>query len=207
MTIDRVAKTIIGKYSEVPAKHSMLVGISGIDASGKGYVTDLIDQRIRSAGLRSVVINIDGWLNLPHIRFDHSDLAGNFYRNALRFDEMFDRLVLPLREDRSINVTTDFTEETATEYRKHNYRFDDIDIIVLEGIFLFKREFAELYDLKIWIECPLETALRRAVGRSQEGLDPDETIAAYEKIYFPAQVLHFETDDPIAVADFIFDNK
>ena len=207
MTLDQVVSSIIGRSREVPAKHSMLVGSSGIDASGKGHISKLIDQSLRSKGYRVALINIDGWLNLPPVRFDPDDPAGNFYRNAIRFDEMFDQLVLPLREDRLIDLTADFTEETAVEYRKHNYRFDDIDIILLEGIFLFKRAFVHLYDLKIWIECPFETALQRAVVRSQEGLSPEETTYAYESIYFPAQRIHFEIDDPISAADIVVDNS
>ncbi len=184
----------------------MLVGISGIDASGKGYVTDLIDRQIRSTGLRSAVINVDGWLNLPHVRFDRSDIAGNFYRNAIRFDEMFERLILPLRGNRSIDVGAEFTEETATEYRKYRYAIANVDLILLEGIFLFKREFVGAYDLKIWVDCSFETALLRATGRSQEGLNKDETVKAYETIYFPAQQIHFDQNRPKEAADIIFNN-
>jgi len=183
----------------------MLVGISGIDASGKGYVTGKLSNELNSLGCKTAVINVDGWLNLPSVRFDPRDLAATFYRNAIRFDEMFESLIFPLRQTRSVDLTADYAEETATAYRKHHYRFEEIDIILLEGIFLFKREFVRHYDLRIWIECPFETALRRAVTRSQEGLDPDETIAAYEKVYFPAQTLHFDKDDPLA-ADIIINN-
>ena len=197
---------IVRLRSNLAGEHALLVGISGIDASGKGYVTEKLSQELSSRGYRTAVIGVDGWLNLPHIRFDHSDLAGNFYRNAIRFDEMLDQLVLPLRRDRSINLLADFAEETAAEYRKHNYRFDDIDIILLEGIFLFKREFVHYYDLKIWIDCPFETALERAIARSQEGLSPEETISAYETTYFPAQRIHFDRDDPRA-ADLLIDNS
>jgi uridine kinase len=169
-------------------------------------VTRLIDEQLRAKGLKTAVINIDGWLNLPHIRFDPDDLAGNFYRNAIRFEEMFDRLVILLRDSRYVDITADFAEETAPEFRKNRYKFDDIDIILLEGIFLFKREFVEHFDLRIWIECPFETALARAIARSQEGLAPAETINAYETIYFPAQRLHFDLDKPQATADIQVDN-
>ena len=206
MEIDSLAETISERRAAIPDRRAMLVGISGIDGSGKGYVTRLIDEQLRAKGLTTAVINIDGWLNLPHVRFDPDDLAGNFYRNAIRFDEMFDRLVIPLRDSRSVDITADFAEETATEFRKYRYAFNDIDIILLEGIFLFKREFADHFDLRIWIECSFETALARAIARSQEGLPPAETITAYETIYFPAQRLHFNLDNPQAAADICIDN-
>jgi uridine kinase len=206
MKIAEAVNAITERKREVPTQQAMLVGISGIDGSGKGYVTSQINDCLTAAGLKTAVINIDGWLNLPHVRFDPADLAGNFYRNGLRLFEMFDQLVLPLRKDRSIDLTADFAEEIATTFREHRYEFHDIDIILLEGIFLFKREFVDHFDLRIWIECPFETALSRAIVRSQEGLSPAETITAYETIYFPAQRLHFNLDNPQTAADIHIDN-
>lgn len=207
MDVSRLVSAAIAARQEVDSTRAALIGISGIDASGKGYIAGQIADQVRSAGYNTALINIDGWLNLPHVRFHDDDLPGNFYRNAVRFNEMFESLVLPLKRDRSIRLTADFAEETGKEFRKHNYRFEDVDIILLEGIFLFKRELADLFDLKIWIDCSFETALDRAIERSQEGLSPAETIKAYEMIYFPAQRMHFEMDDPKAVTDLTFDNN
>src|SRR3990172_1626100 len=100
---------------------------------------------------------------------------------------MFEKLVLPLKQKRSIRLVADFTEETATSYRPHVYEYDDVEVIVLEGIYLFKREYREYFDLRIWIDCSFETALARAIARAQEGLPPEETVSAYRTIYFPAQ--------------------
>jgi uridine kinase len=43
-------------------------------------------------------------------------------------------------------------------------------------------------------------------SRSQEGLPPADTIAAYERIYFPAERVHFERDRPRDSADLVFVN-
>ena len=79
-------------------------------------------------------------------------------------------------------------------------------MILVEGIFLFKREYRRLFDLAIWVDCSFPTALARALERSQEGLPPAKTIAAYGTIYFPAQEIHFNQDNPRATADLIYDN-
>ena len=192
---------------EMPTERSLLVGISGIDASGKGFITARVAEELEKKGLNVAAINVDGWLNLPPIRFDKKNPAENFYENAIRFDEMFEGLILPLKENRSIRLTADFAEETATEFRKHEYFYKDIEIILLEGIFIFKNDFRAYFDLKIWIECAFETALGRAVSRLQENLSPAETVKAYETIYFPAQEIHFKQDAPQTYADFIFQNS
>lgn len=185
---------------------ALLVGISGIDGSGKGYVTRAIVSRLERTGARAIGINVDGWLNLPEVRFSRERPAQTFYEKALRLDEMFEKLVLPLKRERSIRLEADFTEETATSYRPHLYEYQDVDVIVLEGIYLFKRAYQSYFDLRIWVDCSFETALSRAVARAQEGLPPEETVSAYRRIYFPAQEIHFERDDPRASAHLVLRN-
>ena len=185
---------------------AILVGISGIDGSGKGYVTRQFVSRLESAGVRAAAINVDGWLNLPAVRFRRKRPAERFYEKALRLDEMFEKLVLPLKRRRSIRIVADFTEETAASFRPQVYEYHDVEVIVLEGIYLFKREYREYFDLRLWIDCSFETALARAVARAQEGLSPEETVSAYRTIYFPAQAIHFERDDPRAAAHLVLTN-
>ncbi|MBF0234742.1 MAG: uridine kinase [Desulfamplus sp.] len=204
--IQNVCDQILNIRSSVSAKRSVLMAITGIDGCGKGYITEKIVNKLQSKGVRTAGINIDGWLNLPNRRFDPSNPAEHFYLHAIRFDEMFTQLVIPLRDRRSLRWEANYTEETATEYRRHIYEFVDIDIIVLEGIYLLKRSFQHHYDLSCWIECSFDTALERAISRSQEGLSPEETVRAYRTIYFPAQEIHFQRDDPKATATLIVNN-
>ncbi len=160
-----VIPAIIEKRKALSPQHALLVGISGIDASGKGFVTTRIAESLQKRGIKLAVISADGWLNLPHVRFHQKDLAKHFYENAMRFNEMFERVALPLRETRNVNVESDFTAETATIFRKHRYVFYNVDIILLEGIFLFKPMYRDHFDLKIWVDCSFATALRRALAR------------------------------------------
>jgi uridine kinase len=201
-----VISAIIEKRKALSLKRALLVGISGIDAAGKGFVTARIAELLEKHSLKLAVINADGWLNLPHIRFHSQDPAKHFYENAIRFDEMFERVILPLRSTRNVNVESDFTEETETTFRKHHYVFHKIDVVLLEGIFLFKSAYRHHFDVKVWIDCSFATALQRAIARGQEGLPPRETQQAFETIYFPSQRIHLARDNPREVADILFAN-
>ncbi|MDG2989944.1 hypothetical protein L3556_03200 [Candidatus Synechococcus calcipolaris G9] len=204
--INDAVEMLIAKRALMPDQQAMLVAISGIDGSGKGYISGKIAAMLLQQHLRIANINIDGWLNLPKKRFSQTNPAEHFYRHALRFDELFAQLVFPLRDRRSICIEANYAEETATEYRKHIYNFEEIDVILLEGIYLLKQEFHSYYDLSLWVECSFETALERAIARSQESLPPDETINAYQTIYFPAQDIHFDRDQPKAAAIAMINN-
>jgi len=184
----------------------LLVGISGIDGCGKGYLATQLQAHLALRGVIPAILNVDGWLNLPQKRFDQNAPAVNFYENAIRLDQFFRQLVLPLRDGRSVHLVADFVEETASDYRKHIYDYRDVSVILVEGIFLFKPEYRKYFDLAIWIDCSFPTAVARAVDRAQEGLSPANTIAAYETIYFPAQKIHLAQDKPRENADLIFEN-
>jgi uridine kinase len=204
--IDALARAVLGARQSVPARESLLVAISGVDGSGKGYVAERLVSSLSARGLNAVTLHADDWLSLPHERFNEDRPAAHFYRHAIRFDEMFEQLVLPLKHTRSVHVDVDFAEETASEYKRVSLRYENVDVIVLEGIYLLKRAYRELYDFSVWIDCGFETALERALVRAQEGLGPDATTRAYETIYFAAQLIHFRLDDPRATADAILIN-
>jgi uridine kinase len=204
--LDKTIEAIISKRKRLSQNRSLLVGVSGIDGSGKGSLAKQLLARLWQRSIHAVTLNADAWLNLPGRRFSPHNPAQHFYDFAIRFDEMFRDLVLPFRNSRSCKVDADLAEETATEYRRHTYKFDDIDVIVLEGIFLFKREYQRHFDLSIWIDCSFETALARALRRGQEKLSIAETIRAYETIYFPAQMIHLAHDNPRLVADLVINN-
>lgn len=204
--IDKLAAAVIEARGRVPASNALLAGISGIDASGKGFVTGQLAEHLDAAGVRCAVIHADDWLNLPKTRFCPSNPAQHFYANAIRFEVLFESLILPLRSARSIGLTALLATETGAEYYQHHYDVAMADVILLEGIFLFKQRHVNYFDLKIWIECAFDTALRRAIARSQEALSLDETIRAYNEIYFPAQRLHLSIDDPRGAADIVFSN-
>ena len=111
-----------------------------------------------------------------------------------------------LRRDRNVCVTMDLVDETATASRPYTYQFDDLDIIVLEGGYLFKRAYRPHFDLAVWVDCSWETAVERSIARLQEGLPRDETVHAYRTIFFPAQDVHFARHDPHGSADPIVPN-
>jgi uridine kinase len=201
-----VISAILEKRKALSPHRALLVGISGIDAAGKGFVAARIAQSLEKHGIRPAVINVDGWLNLPHIRFHPRNPAEHFYEHAIRFEEMFERVVLPLRDTRHIDAQSDFAEETAIEFRKHRYQFHNIDVVVIEGIFLFKLAYRHHFDLTIWVDCSFAVALQRAIARGQEKLSPRDTERAFETIYFAAQRLHLDRDDPRGAAEFILTN-
>jgi uridine kinase len=202
-----VISAIVQKLKALEPDRALLVGVSGIDGSGKSFIAFQLADQLRELGHNVAAISADDWLNLPSVCINRQNPAEHFYEYALRLDEMFGQLVLPLKQRRHVDLVAACGDAKATVHRKHRYLFHNVDIVLLEGIFLFKPTYRNHFDFKVWIECSFPTGLRRAIIRGPEGLSPVETEKAFQTIYFPAQQIYLKRDDPRGSSDFVLQNE
>jgi uridine kinase len=184
-----------------PPGNALLVGVSGVDVDANADTGSALARALEEVGLRVARVRDAGWHNLPRDRFHATWPALHYYDNALRLDEMFDEVIVPLTLERSVHVVCGHADETSREFRPESYDFDNIDVVLVESIFLFKRARRSLFDLALWVDTTFEHALDRAVNRCAE--PPEPTVRAYETIYFPAQRIHLKRDQPHRRADVV----
>jgi len=178
------------------APRTLLVAVSGIDAAGKGHVAHQVAHALRPDNVRVAVLTPEAWAVPLAEHRRAADPAEHYYRNACRFADLFRLLIDPLRETGTVRLTTRVERNGGAEWEEFQFEFERVEVVLLEGVFLLKREYRHRYDLAYWVECTHETALERARQRSPFGLLDDELVQDYEAICRPAQQLHLERDDP-----------
>ncbi|QEY31230.1 uridine kinase [Synechococcus sp. RSCCF101] len=182
-----------------------MIGVSGIDGSGKGYISSLIATRLRESNRSVEVIGIDGWLARPCERFSKTDPAQHFLDHGIRLHDFYHLVFAPLSQTGFLDLITQHSGPgNEAEYVDYHYQIKGPEILVFEGIFLFQPPFA--FDYSIWVDCSFETALARAIERNQEGLGVEEILQDYNSIYHAAQRLHMTRDKPKEMATLIYDN-
>lgn len=184
---------------------AMLVAISGIDGAGKGFVAGRLRESLSTVGIRAAVIGIDPWLNPPGVRESPVDSGPHFYHHAFDFERLFARLIEPLRHARGIDLDFELGGQSGAPARMA-YREQNIDVILLEGIFLLSRALTPRYDLRVWLDCSYQSAFERALARNQEGLSPEAMRRDYQAMYFAAQAHHLAVDHPRSAADVLLPN-
>lgn len=187
------------------ASRSLLVAISGIDASGKGWLASRLRDQLESTGARVIEIHADDWLSSRFRIFRASQEPRDFYERAVDVERMLAERVLPLRENRKTCLEASIESMRLRRQPRDETRAE-FDIILLEGIFLLKQRWRSVYDLTLWVDCTFETALERALSRRQEHLSAPSTRFAYRNLYFPAQRLHASIDQPRAAASLVVAN-
>lgn len=204
--VDKLFQEILKAKNLHKGNRLFTVAISGIDASGKGHISRFIQQRFESEGYRIANINIDPWQNPIPVRLQKENPAENVYENIFRWNDFFEQLIFPLQKNKSIYLETEGIHTHTDAYYPLIYDCNDMDILLIEGILLFKKQYLSYYDYRVWIDCSFETGLNRAIKRNVEELDKEKLIHAYQVFYYAAQLLHFERDNPQSTADIIFNN-
>src|ERR1700746_3756055 len=124
---NRIVSAILQRQKELSADRSLLVGISGVDASGKSTIASVLVEELKKRGLNAVSIGLDAWHNPPETRFNEENPAEHFYWHAFRFRELFEQVINPLRRNRSIRLTVDVTRLPQNDVVSRAYDFQQVD--------------------------------------------------------------------------------
>ena len=207
-TVEQTIDCIVNHAaSKKRCDQSLSVAITGIDGSGKSFLSEVLFSRLSEAGLSCAILKLDLWHQPSYIRFAKNNPGENYYLNAYKFNDFFSLLVEPLKKSRAIDIKVELFDAYSDYQYTKSFLFENIDVILLDGIFLLKKEFRKHHDYSIWIECSFSTAWARALSRNQEKTSEDQIKYLYNFIYFPAQRIHLYRDTPLKFADQIIYNK
>ncbi|MBL0921204.1 MAG: AAA family ATPase [Phycisphaerales bacterium] len=157
------------------------VGVSGVDGAGKTWLCARLASSLEARGVRTLTLGVDAWRTAPEVRFRGPEWASTFYERAYRWDEA----------------------RAALDAAR---RSSGAGLILFEGVFALTNERRPWFDLTVWVDCPPATALERALARNQEGRGAEALADEYDRVYQPAQRLHFERDRPAERVDWRFVN-
>lgn len=201
-TAAQIKSVLRDLHNKKESAKALIVAISGIEGGGKRALTEKVAAALTLEGLSVAVVHGDDWEASESVRFNVMNSPEEYYLNAYRFDEMIEQLILPLKLFGSIK--TSVTLDNVMSPRTVEYDFNDIDIILIEGVYLLQEAYLDLYDYTCWVESDFDAAFARLqkqanIEQSQEGL-----LNIFELLIKPAGQYHIYTDDPQGHAKSIY---
>lgn len=81
-------------------------------------------------------------------------------------------------------------------------------VLIVDGVFAFRRPLNECWDLRIWVQLDPELSLRRGIARdsAMEG-GAEQAEALHRDRYGAAEAIYVEDVDPMFLADIVIDNS
>jgi uridine kinase len=185
----------------------LVVGITGMDTSGKSRLALALAGNLRSRGLPCVLVHVDDFHRPRSERY----LPGvpepvQYYDHSVDFGRLARQVLVPLRRDGRLDARLrllDLRADTWTLDRE--YVVPPGGIVLVEGVFLFRAETREHLDLAIYLHIDERAMLERAELRDVPGQGPG-VIRKYHHKYLPAQRAYLAAHPPQDHADVIVDN-
>jgi uridine kinase len=182
------------------------VGISGVDCAGKSTLAESLQRRLESLGEAVLVISGDEFTRPTRERYADEDEGLSYYRDSFDYRFLFEELLPAIRAGFTGELHTDVSDWPHDGWRGATFAIGSEVIVIVEGCFLFTAERADAFDLRIWIDLPIERVVERALLRPRD-LErmggADGVRARYAARYLPGQRLHLANDGPQELADIV----
>ena len=194
--------------------HPTRVGIDGMDASGKTTLADELADYLGDSDRQIIRASIDGFHHPRAYRYQKGRLSPEgYYADSFNYVQVQDILLNPLGSTGNrLYQTAIFDYRTDSEIKTPVQQAEKNALLLMDGVFLFRPELVEHWDVRIWVDVDFEISLQRAMQRAIQH-DPTwqnrqaELIEQYEKRYIPGQKLYFEVAQPREHAHVSVDNR
>ena len=164
----------------------LIIAISGASGSGKTLFTENLVQSFVSKGQLVQILREDHYYRRQdHLSMEERVKTNYDHPNAFEH-ELLQQHLTELRAGKSIQYPF-YCYKTHTRLEKTETKVP-APVIILEGIMLFARpELAPLFDVKVFIDTPLDICLMRRMIRdvSERGRTIESVAKQYEKTVKP----------------------
>ncbi|MBX9972027.1 AAA family ATPase [Cytobacillus firmus] len=182
---------LVRSIDSIPKKQlTLLIGIDGCSGSGKCTFANKLKDKCSDV---TVVHMDDFYLPSSQIIKTHPE------KKPIGADFDWKRVLNQVLEPISQNQ--------EGHYQRYDWETDGIaewhtvpigGIVIIEGVYSTRKEFAEKYDFTIWVDCPRE--LRHSRGLERDG---EEARDMWENNWMVSEDLYLEEHKPSERADLI----
>ena len=190
--------------------HPTRVAIDGFSTSGKTSLADelapLLEARRRQV-IRASLDNFKRPWSERH-RYDRASGEG-YYRNAYDCDLIRSALLEPLGPGGSRRYRSSSIDPASQQPATGATGFaTDNAVLLADGVFAFRPELNDLWDLRIFLDLDPETVLQRGADRDQTWAGSWEAASElYRSRYIPSEQIYVAEVNPHMVADIVIDQR
>jgi uridine kinase len=184
------------------------VAIDGLTAAGKTSLGHELAERIRVAGRPVLRASLDDfkrpWRE-AHL-YDRTSGEG-YYRNAFDYTAVTTLLLEPCGPRGSGRCALCSIDPlTQRDHSSVVVHAPADAVLIVDGVFAFRPQINEYWDLRIWLEVDPELSIQRGIARDQDR-EGTEAEALHRSRYLPAERLYIAEVDPASLAEIVIDNN
>lgn len=185
-----------------------IVGVDGLGGAGKSTLANSLKLQLQNENYNSYVLHIDDFIYPKHNRYDLTKEEWHCYYNVQwRYDYLVKEILFPIKSGEIIDKQIEIYNRDNDEYFTQRVNLVHGSVLILEGIFLQRKELKDYLDFIIYLDVPQEVRLSRVLARDGYIGGLEDIKRKYEKRYFPAEEKYILEYSPIETADFVLKNS
>ncbi|WP_337017989.1 kinase [Oceanobacillus massiliensis] len=192
-------KKLLKIIPKVEHGQKVVIGVDGLSRSGKTTIVREIERHIQEKNILSCVFHIDDYIVESYRRYKtgHEEWY-EYYKLQWDVEWLKDNLFKKLKESNELQL---LTYDNSLDLQKlHTVRIPDTCLIIVEGVFLQRKEWRNYFDYMIFLDCVRKERFNR------ESVETQNKIEKFEKRYWKAEDYYMETVSPIEQADLVIQN-
>ena len=202
-----LSEVILGYQKNMP----ILCGIDGVDAAGKTTFADRLAYRLKESNRQIIRASIDGFHNPAIIRYRKGrNSPEGYYQDSFNYHLLIEKLLKPLSSGDLKYKEVVFDYRIDGEANVPIKKADKDAILIMDGIFLYRPELLNYWDIKVFLDVSFDVTVQRAIKRAKSQKTPDseqDIIDIYNCRYIPGQKLYFQEANPQEKADILINNN
>lgn len=181
-----------------------IIGIDGLGGAGKTTIANLLNIELKCNGYNPVVLHIDDFIHTRNIRYNESKEEWDCYYNIQwRYDYLIREILAPIKEGSAIGKQIEIYDKENDIYILEQIKIPKGSILLLEGVFLQKKEIKEYFDYMIYMDVSKSIRTNRVIDRDKYIGNLEDIKSKYNRRYFPAEDKYIEEYSPVENADFV----
>lgn len=205
MSFDKVVNEMIHQFDTRPFKERpFIVAIDGLSGAGKTELVKELEYRVKSK-CKVTVIHIDDHIVENNKRYNtgYEEWYEYYY---LQWDiEMIKNDLLKKIHSNYTNLILPYYDKLTNETALKQIAISSNSMILIEGIFLQRKEWKTFYDYILFLDCARETRYERVLKRDLYIGDLKVRVNKYKRRYWLGEEYYLKTESPIENADKIID--
>ena len=132
-----------------------------------------------------------------------------YYDDSFNYAAVIEHLLKPLGpQGNRFYRQSAFDFITNSKIISEKIKAADTDILIFDGVFLFRPELVQYWDFKIFVDIEFSTCLTRALNRDAYLFGEETEIKKrYQAKYIPGQQIYLGSVNPKLKADIVIDNN
>lgn len=183
-------------HSAIGQNERFVLGIDGLSRAGKTTFVKKLASMLESKKIQNMIIHIDDHIVERKSRYNTGQDEWQEYY-YLQWDIESLKEILFEKLSYSNELELPFYDHALDRHEYKELNIADKKVIIVEGIFLLRKEWNSYFDFTVFLDCP------REVRFSRESLKTQLNIEKFNKRYWKAEDFYLEKVRPIEKAHLI----